>query len=197
MEVIGVVADTAPSSGMGVRYGAFGGGGVTAMVVEVLLGVGRFDVDRSAEMTMFNTDMTTVKAFNKNGDIYVIAQHELWREFRYWSNGNSQEIHEKPLHSLKVTVSCMVLSFAIIGPYFFEDAKGETVTVIGEHYVHMLENLLAPYLLIFCEKRHFLKQDDTMSHTAGESMRAVRNLLANHLIFRYGDIGWPAISPDM
>ena len=26
MEVIGVVADTAPSSGKGVRYGAFGGG---------------------------------------------------------------------------------------------------------------------------------------------------------------------------
>ena len=27
MEVIGVVADTAPSSGKGVRYGPFGGGG--------------------------------------------------------------------------------------------------------------------------------------------------------------------------
>ena len=46
MEVIGVVADTALSSGKGVRYGAFGGGGVTAMVVEVLLGVGRFDVQK-------------------------------------------------------------------------------------------------------------------------------------------------------
>ena len=32
-----MVADTAPSSGKGVRYGAFGGGKVTAMVVEVLL----------------------------------------------------------------------------------------------------------------------------------------------------------------
>ena len=37
MEVIGVVADMVPSSGNGVRYGAFGGGGVTAMPVEVLL----------------------------------------------------------------------------------------------------------------------------------------------------------------
>ena len=50
MEVIGVAADTAPSNGKGVRYGALGRGGVTAMVVEVLLGVGRFDVDRGAEM---------------------------------------------------------------------------------------------------------------------------------------------------
>ena len=36
MEVIGVVADTAPSTGMGVGYGAFGGGRVRAMVVEVV-----------------------------------------------------------------------------------------------------------------------------------------------------------------
>ena len=60
MEVIGVVADTAPSSGKGVRYGAFGGGGVTALVVEVLLGVSRFEVERGAEMTMFNTDIDII-----------------------------------------------------------------------------------------------------------------------------------------
>ena len=34
-----MVADMAPSSGKGGRYGAFGESGVTAMVVEVLLGV--------------------------------------------------------------------------------------------------------------------------------------------------------------
>ena len=60
MEVIGVVADTAPSSVKGVRYGAFGGGGVTAIVAEVLLGIGGFDVDRGAEMTMFNADIDVV-----------------------------------------------------------------------------------------------------------------------------------------
>ena len=57
MEVVGMVADTASSSGKGVRYGAFGGGGLTALVVEVLLGVGRFDVDRGAEMAIFDTDI--------------------------------------------------------------------------------------------------------------------------------------------
>ena len=44
MEVVGMVADTAPSSSKGVRY--FSGGGVTALVVEVLLGVGRFAEQR-------------------------------------------------------------------------------------------------------------------------------------------------------
>ena len=61
MEVIRVVADTAPSSGKGVRYGVFGGGGVTAMVVEVWLGVGRFDVDRGAVITFFNMDIDLQK----------------------------------------------------------------------------------------------------------------------------------------
>ena len=40
MEVIRVVADTAPSSGKGVRYGSFGEGGVTAMVVDEFIELG-------------------------------------------------------------------------------------------------------------------------------------------------------------
>ena len=47
-----MVTDTAPSSGKGVRYGAFGRCGVIAMVEEILLGVGGFDVERGAEMTV-------------------------------------------------------------------------------------------------------------------------------------------------
>ena len=69
MEVIGLVADTAPSSGKGVRYGAFGGGGMTAIVVEVLLRVGGFDVDRGAEMTMFNTDIDVQKRDMGGGSV--------------------------------------------------------------------------------------------------------------------------------
>ena len=63
MEVIGVVADTVPPSGKGVRYRAFGGVGVTAMVVEVLLRVGRFDVDRGAEVAIFNMDFPSHVTF--------------------------------------------------------------------------------------------------------------------------------------
>ena len=64
-----MVTDTVPSSGMGVRYGAFGGGGVTAVVVEVLLGVGGFDVDRGVEMTMFNTDIDVQKSDMGGGSV--------------------------------------------------------------------------------------------------------------------------------
>ena len=39
------------------------------MVVEVLLGVGRFDVDRSAEMTMFNMDIDIQKSDMGGGSV--------------------------------------------------------------------------------------------------------------------------------
>ena len=56
-----MVTDTAPSSSKGVRYGAFGRCGVTPMVVDVLLRVGGFDVDRGAEMTVVDTDIDAHK----------------------------------------------------------------------------------------------------------------------------------------
>ena len=63
---------------------------------------------------------------------------------RYWSATNPIKLHERPLHSSKVTVWCAI--FEIIGPYFFEDDRERAVTVTGPHYVHMLENFLGPEL---------------------------------------------------
>ena len=79
-----MVADTSASSGKGVRYGAFGGGGATAMVVEVLLGVGRFDVDRVAEMAILNTDIDVQKddvgGGSVPGEVDGILTVELFKE---------------------------------------------------------------------------------------------------------------------
>ena len=58
-----------PSSGNGVRYGMFGRSGVTAMVVEVLLGVGGFDVDRGVKMTVVNTDIAIQKSDMGGGSV--------------------------------------------------------------------------------------------------------------------------------
>ena len=69
MEIIGMVADTAYSSGKGVRYGAFCRSSVTAMVVEVLLGVGGFDVNRGVEITMVNSDIDIQKSDMVGGSV--------------------------------------------------------------------------------------------------------------------------------
>jgi len=58
------------------------------------------------------------------------------QNFCYWSSTNTTELHDKPLHSSKVTVWCAISPFGIIGPYFFEDEREKAVTVTGPHYVH-------------------------------------------------------------
>jgi len=120
------------------------------------------------------------------------------QNFRYLSATNPIELHKRPLHSSKVTVWCAISSFGIIGPYFFEDERERAVTVTGPRYFHMLENFLGPAVA-----RHpvtgetFFQQGGATSHTARDSMAAVRNLFPSHVIFRYGDITWPARSPDL
>jgi hypothetical protein len=40
---------------------------------------------------------------------------------------NPQQLHQRPLHSVHVTVQCGVVNFRFIGPCFFEDKNGCTV----------------------------------------------------------------------
>jgi hypothetical protein len=68
----------------------------------------------------------------------------LTNKICYWSATNPTVLYERPLHSSKVTVWCAVSSFALMGPYFFEDDRERAVTVTGLRYVHMLENVLGP-----------------------------------------------------
>ena len=114
------------------------------------------------------------------------------QNFRYWADANPQQLHEKPLHSEKVTVWCAMSSNGIIGPYFFEDAAGHSVTVTSARYLQMLETFLIPQLqqLPVNVNTHF-QQDGATSHTARISMNFLRNLFPNHLISRNGDVQWP------
>lgn len=48
------------------------------------------------------------------------------QNFWYWSTENPKQIHQHPLHSENVTVSCRVTLFGIIGPYL----KKMTVVVL-------------------------------------------------------------------
>ena len=49
---------------------------------------------------------------------------------------------EKPMHPIRVTVSCRFWSKGIIGPFFFENKQGEAVTVNGDRYRAMLNEFL-------------------------------------------------------
>ena len=53
---------------------------MTAMVVEVLLGVCGFDVDRGAEMIMFNTDID-VQESDMEGNLVGLCVNGNWRSW--------------------------------------------------------------------------------------------------------------------
>ena len=59
------------------------------------------------------------------------------QNFCYWSQANPWALHEKPLHSQKVTVWCTMSASGIIGPYFFEKEAGYAVTVNADCYVEI------------------------------------------------------------
>jgi hypothetical protein len=57
-------------------------------------------------------------AFSLNGNVNK-------QNFRYWAAENPNMLHQKPLHSEKVTVWCGVSAFGVLWPYFFENATGQ------------------------------------------------------------------------
>ena len=69
------------------------------------------------------------------------------QNYHYWASENPQELHQRPLHSERLTVWCGIASFGVTGPYFFEDNEGAAVTVTSERYVAMLRNFCEPELL--------------------------------------------------
>ena len=59
-----------------------------------------------------------------------------------WCTENPHAYIEKPMHSKRITVWCGFWSRDIIGPFFFENQKGETVTVNGDCYWAMMNEFL-------------------------------------------------------
>jgi hypothetical protein len=87
----------------------------------------------------------------------------------------------------------------LIGPYFFEDNAGAAVMVTPECYVEMLRNFLKPELCRHGIDLHtiWIQQDGATAHTARESMDVLREMFPQHIISWYGDVQWPAHSPDL
>lgn len=122
------------------------------------------------------------------------------QNFRYWAENNPRIIHERPLHSPKLTVWCAVSQLGVIGPYFFEE-EGVTVTVNSERYVSMLENFLQPRLEEILEEEQledlWFQQDGATAHTARNSLNVLKEMFPGRLVSLRGDVGWPARSPDL
>lgn len=122
------------------------------------------------------------------------------QNFRYWASDNPQVIHERPLHSPKLTVWCAVSQLGVIGPYFFEEG-GVTSTVTSDRYVSMLSNFVHPKIEEIVETEGladlWFQQDGATAHTALKSLTVLRRMFPGRLVSLRGDLEWPARSPDL
>lgn len=118
---------------------------------------------------------------------------------RYWASDNPHFKHQKPMHSPKVTVWAAISTHGIIGPFFFEDQRGNSVTVNTERYVAMLRNFFFPQLSGFqgYNSATWFQQDGATCHTSKESLAVIKEMFAGKLISGRGDIPWPPRSPDL
>lgn len=85
---------------------------------------------------------------------------------RFWASDNLHELHQRPLHNAKMTVWCTISSGGIIGPYFSEDKKGQTVTIDAEWYTAMLETFLWNELNRHQYNLLWFQQDGATAHSA-------------------------------
>lgn len=143
-----------------------------------------------AENFIANLIMTDEAHFYLNGDVNK-------QNCRIWASENPREIHEHPLHPVKVTVWCGITSSRIIGPYFFEDVDGNTVTVNGNRYRQMLQEYFFPEVEDMNTENIWFQQDGATAHTARETMDMLRMNFPQRVISRFGDVPWPPRSPDL
>ena len=110
---------------------------------------------------------------------------------RYWADTNPWTLHERPLHSPKVTVWCAISSGGIIGPWFFEENE-VTVTVNSDRYVNIFLELFFPRLDELDLGDTWFQQDGATAHTSRTSMAVLREIFPERLISIRGDLEWPA-----
>lgn len=65
---------------------------------------------------------------------------------RFWGTANPQSLHQKSLHTTRVTVWCAISANRIIGTYFFEDNDRRVTTVNSDRYRQMILNFFLPRL---------------------------------------------------
>ena len=68
---------------------------------------------------LLNVHVTDVVFFSDEAHFHLSGTVNK-QNFRYWSEGNPRELHQRAAHDPKVTVWCAVFNFGVLGPYFLK-----------------------------------------------------------------------------
>ena len=103
----------------------------------------------------------------------------------FWTTEKPREIIEMPLHSARVTVWCGFTETSIIGPFFFETANGQAVTVNGERYGEMLNEYFIPAV----DNMDLVdQQDGATCNTTRENLTVLQSHFPGQVFSRFGDL---------
>lgn len=163
------------------------------------------DVDRQTRVIYANAILNLNREENDFSSKIIMSDeahfhlsgHVNTQNCRYWGTVNPRITHEQPLHPLKVTAWCAVYAGGVIGPYFFENNVGETTTVDGARYRAMINDFFLPKLDELGLEDMWFQQDGATAHTAQDTIDVLKAAFPGRLISRFGDLRWPARSPDL
>ena len=107
--------------------------------------------------------------------------------------------HRKParIRPKPVTVWCGFWPRGIIATYFFENEQGEAVTVNGDHYRAMLNEVLFTKIEEEDIGNIWFQQDGATYHTAKATLDVLRPVFEDSIISRRADVVWPSRSCDL
>ena len=86
---------------------------------------------------------------------------------------------------------------ADFGPFFFENEQGEAVTVNGDRYRAMLNELLSTKFEEVDIDNIWFQQDGTTCHTAEATLDVLRPVFEDLIISRRADVVWLPCSCDL
>ena len=101
------------------------------------------------------------------------------------------------MHPEKLTVWCGLWSGGIIGPFFFKNDAGATVTVNGIRYRAMINQFLFPEIDDTDVDDIWFQQDGATCHTANETINLLKEKFGESIISRNGPVNWPPRSCDL
>ncbi|EFN87925.1 hypothetical protein EAI_17175, partial [Harpegnathos saltator] len=91
---------------------------------------------------------------------------------RIWGSENPRVIVEKQMHPQRVIVWCGFWAGGIIGPFFFENAAGQAITVNGARYRDMIIQFFVSKLQdMDVDDMCFQQDDGATCHTARETIQ--------------------------
>ena len=119
----------------------------------------------------------------------------------YWEDKRSEEIDERCLKGSKVTALCALnAKKEMLGPYWFEDSGGRTVTVNEERYREVL-NQIKEDLNQLCSPNQkrllWFQQDNATPHTAHATMAHLCTLFGNRIWSLQAELEWSVLSLDL